>query len=217
MTSISDLSDIILVGRTLSTPLLSNLPEYECDESDTDYYDEEEGYDADYYDEEGDMPCPQEIVFDDNDDDDDDDESDEVAGDDCSSNNCVNCVAWDGMHALLFLQFGKVLCLTGAEATSTTALHWSLVNYGILLFVAIAIFYHKTVKDYKLTWTVLLLAPEILIIIIMGLVILDQLVAAFLFMLGSILLLALLVTMITIRGWWIGKRSSAEVGDCKKL
>jgi surface polysaccharide O-acyltransferase-like enzyme len=182
MTSISDLSNIILVlGQTLSTPLLSDLvPEQDGYVCDADYYDEEEGC----------TPCSLTVVVG-------TEELDEVSGDDSSQPSCwSNC--WDVLHAILFLQLGKVLCMSGAEATATTCLHWTLVNYGIVLFFGIAIFYHKTVKDSKLTWTVVLLAPEILIMIIMGLLIFDQLVAAFLFMLGSIQCLAILLAVISI-------------------
>jgi hypothetical protein len=52
-TSCSDLSDSMSVGQTLSTPLLSNLLEHECDEcGEDDSYDEEEGC----------MPCSLMIV-----------------------------------------------------------------------------------------------------------------------------------------------------------
>jgi uncharacterized membrane protein HdeD (DUF308 family) len=193
MTSISDLSDSMSVaGQTLSTPLLGNLPEHEGDECEADY-DEEEGC----------MPCSQ------------------VSGDDDSTQPSRwndNCDAWVVLSALLSLQFGMlVLYMAGAKkATTTTDLQWTLMIYGIVLFVAIAMFYHRTVKACKMTSTVVLVAPEILLNIILGLAMLEQLDAALLFMLFSISGLAILVTVISIRGV-IATRSSAEEDDCKQL
>jgi hypothetical protein len=86
------------------------------------------------------------------------------------------------------------------------------------LFATFAVFYKKTVNDCKLTYKVVLLAPEILMSIILGLAFLDQLVAAFLFMLGSIVCLAILAVAISIRGLnAVTSSSSAEEDDCKEL
>jgi hypothetical protein len=102
------------------------------------------------------------------------------------------------------------------KATVTMGLCLSLLSYIFVLFVNIAIVYHKTVQDRKLTCWVVVLAPEILTSIILGLVILDQLDAALMFMLGSILCLAILVEAISNRGL-IAKSSSAEEDECKQL
>jgi hypothetical protein len=202
MASISDLSDSMSVGQTLSTHLPSNLPEHERDERDEDCYDEEEGR----------MPCSLRIVAS-------DEELDEVSGDDSSPPSWwnENCVPWVILPALLFLQFkfGMAFCMSGTKAT-TTGLRWSVVSYGMVLFFAIAIIYRQAVKDCKLTCTVVLLAPEIFIGIILGLVILDQLVAGFFFMLGSNLFLAFLVAAISIRSL-IATSCSTEEDDCKQL
>jgi hypothetical protein len=64
--------------------------------------------------------------------------------------------------------------MAGTEATVTTGLCWSLVNCGIvLLFFGISILCHQAIKDFKMICTVVLLAPQILVIIILG----DQSVA----------------------------------------
>jgi hypothetical protein len=142
MNTSSDLSDSMSVGQTLSAPLLSNLLEHEGDECDADYYDEEEGC----------MSCPLNIVVSTK-------ELEEVSGDDSSQQSWWNgnCVTWVVLYALLFLQLGTALYMPGAEHTTTTGLHWPMVNYGIVLFVGIAILYHKTVKNNKLTCLVVLL------------------------------------------------------------
>jgi hypothetical protein len=200
MTSISDLSDSMSAGQALSTPLLGSLPQHERDESDTDYYDEEEGC----------MPCSR------------------VSGDNDNDNTQPsrwndNCVAWVVLSALLSLQFGMVLYMAGAKATTTTTTttttgpRWTLMIYDIVLFVAIAMFYHRTVKAFKMTWTVVLVAPEILLNIILGLAMLDQLDAALVFMLCSILCLAVLTTVVSIRGVVHASSRSVEEDDCKQV
>jgi hypothetical protein len=202
MTSISDVSDSISVaGQTLSTPLLGNLPEHERAAANYDEQDHEEGC----------LPCPLQIVVG-------NEELDEVSGDDNSQSSWWNgnCVAWVVLCGLLSVQFVAVFCMPAAETTTTTGPRWSVVNYGIMLFVAMAVVYHKTVKDHKLACWVVVLAPEILTSIILGLVILDHLVAAFFAMLGSILCLVILVEAISIRGM-SATSSSAEEDECKQL
>jgi hypothetical protein len=125
-------------------------------------------------------------------------------------------VVW--YHALLFLQLGMVFCMSSAEATVTMCLWWNLLCYVIVVFVGNAILYRQTIKDCRLTCLVVLLAPDILVIIIMGLMTLEQWVAAFKVMLGSILCLAIRVAVISIhiRGL-IATRGSAEEDDCEQL
>jgi hypothetical protein len=173
MASFSDLSD----SMSLSTPLLSNLPKHEHDERHEDYYDEEEGR----------MPCSLKIAGS-------KEELDEVSRDDSSSLSWWNgnSVPWVILPALLFLQFKFGMA-------STTGMCLIVVSSTIALFAVNATLYRQVIKDCKLTCTVVLLAPEIFINIILGLVILDQLATAFLFMEGSILFLAIIGAAITIR------------------
>jgi hypothetical protein len=262
MNTSSDLTDS-LVGHTLSTPLLSNLLEHEGDECDADYYDEEEGC----------MSCPHKIAISNT-------ESDEVSGDASIQPSWWNgnCVAWVVLYALLFLQLGMVLCMSGAEATTMTGPHWPVVNYGIVslsfgianiyqevkedykltclvvllaaqiliiiilgdqsvateapvmmglcrslfiyvivVFVGNATLYRQAIKDCKLTGTAVLLAPEILIIIILGLVVLDQLTAAFLFMLVCIQFFTIVVAVTSSDRGLIATSSPAKEDDCKRL
>jgi hypothetical protein len=101
------------------------------------------------------------------------------------------------------------------EALVTTALCSSLFIYVIVVFVGNAALYRQAIKDCKQTCTVVLLAPEIFITIILGLVVLDQLVAAFLFMLGSILFFTIIVAAISDRGL-IATSSPAKEDGCKR-
>jgi hypothetical protein len=179
------------VGQTLSTPLLSTILEHEGDECDADYSDEEE--------EEGCKPCPLKILSS-------NEELDEVSGDDSGQ---PSWVVW--YHALLFLQLGMVFCMSGTEATVVMGLWWSLLSYVIVVFVSNATLCRQAIKGCKLTCLAVLLAPDILVIIIMGLMIFEQKVAFFKVMLGSILCLA-----ISIRGL-IATSGSAEEDNCEQL
>jgi hypothetical protein len=201
MTSIGDLSDSMSLGQTLSTSLLSNLPEHEGDECDADSNDEEEGC----------MPCFLKIAVD-------NEELDEVSDDDSSPPSWwnANCRNWIVLHALFFSQLCLGLHMSGTEGTVTMSLCWSVKSYVVVLFVAIATLYRQTIKCCKPTCTVVILAPEILIVIILGLVILGHLDAAFLFMLGSTMCLAILVAAMSIQGL-IATSSSAEEDGCKQL
>jgi hypothetical protein len=208
------------VGQTsLSTsiPLLSNLPHHESDERDAYYYDEDEGC----------MTCCLQIVVSSED-------LDEVSVLDDSgqppswwNGNVVTCWCWVVLPALLFLQFlpallflqfkfGTGLCMSGTEATLMIGLCWSGLSYVIVLFVVVATLYHQAIKDCKsVTCTVVILAPGMLLNIILGLAILDQLAAAFVFMLGSILFLGIVVAAIRIRGLIASTNSgSTEEDDC---
>jgi hypothetical protein len=145
-------------------------------------------------------------------------ELDEVAGDDSSRSSWWNgnFVTWVVLYALLIVQFVAVFCMSGTEATVTMGLRWSVLSYVIVMFVVNATLFRQTITYCKLPWTVVFLAPEIFINIMLGLVMLDQLDAAFLLMLGSILCLAILVVVISIRGL-IAASSSVEEDGCKQL
>jgi hypothetical protein len=102
------------VGQTLSTPLLSNLLDHECDECDEDYYDEEEGC----------MPCSLKIVASNK-------ELDGVSGDASRQSSWWNgnCVTSVVLYVVLFLQLvGLASCMAGAEDTTTTGPHWAVVH-----------------------------------------------------------------------------------------
>jgi hypothetical protein len=168
-------------NNSLSAPLLVNeqhQDECECDQDDRD---------------QGCLGCTLTIVYDDSEEEE-EDENDEQSP---SAWWFDNCVVWVVLPALLFLQFGMCFYMTSVEATA--GLRWSVVNYSIVLFVITAILYRQSAKDCKLTNSAAILLPEILMDIILGLVLFDKVVAAFLFMLGSMLCLSLFVVLSSIR------------------
>jgi hypothetical protein len=155
----------------LSTPLLGN--------------EQDSGYD-----EECCMRSPASIVYDDSEEDEDDEQSRPAFLFD-------NYAAWFVLPFLLFMQFGMAFYMTNVEAT--TGLRWSVVNYSITLFVIVSILYRQAVKDCKISFCAVHLLPEILMDIILGLVLFDKVVPAFLFMLSGMLWLSVIGVMCNIR------------------
>jgi hypothetical protein len=106
-------------------------------------------------------------------------------------------VVWIILPALLFLQFGMAFYMSNVEAV--TGLRWSVVNYSIVLFVVTAVLYRQAAVDCKWTSSFAILLPEILMDVILGMVLFDKIVMAFLFMLLSMLGLAMFVVVCSIR------------------
>jgi hypothetical protein len=106
-------------------------------------------------------------------------------------------VVWIILPALLFLQFGMAFYMSNVEAV--TGLRWSVVNYSIVLFVVTAVLYRQAAVDCKWTSSFIILLPEILMDVILGMVLFDKIVMAFLFMLISMLCLAMFVVVCSIR------------------
>jgi hypothetical protein len=106
-------------------------------------------------------------------------------------------VVWIILPALLFLQFGMAFYMSNVEAV--TGLRWSVVNYSIVLFVVTAVLYRQAAVDCKWTSSFMILLPEILMDVILGMVLFDKIVMAFLFMLLSMLGLAMFVVVCSIR------------------
>jgi hypothetical protein len=106
-------------------------------------------------------------------------------------------VVWIILPTLLFLQFGMAFYMSDVEAV--TGLRWSIVNYSIVLFVLTAILFRQAAIDCKWTTSIVILLPEILMDVILGMVLFDKIVMAFLFMLFSMLGLAMFVVVCSIR------------------
>jgi hypothetical protein len=87
----------------------------------------------------------------------------------------------------------------------------------LFVIISMANLYRHAIKDYQLTYTAVLLLPEIFIYISLGLVIFDQLYASVLLMLWSILCLAIVVVAISIRDLIATTSSSAEEDGSEQL
>jgi hypothetical protein len=112
------------------------------------------------------------------------------------------------LHALLFLQFGMAFSTFPVEAT--TGLSWSVVNYSIILFVITTTVYRQVAKDWKPTYSAVVLLPEILIDVMLLLILLNKVVTAFLFLLFSLLCLTFLVVANSIRVLKVRKSDTDE-------
>jgi hypothetical protein len=128
-------------------------------------------------------------------------------------------VVWIILPALLFLQFGMAFYMSNVEAV--TGLRWSVVNYSIVLFVVTAVIYRQAAVDCKWTSSFIILLPEILMDVILGMVLFDKIVMAFLFMLLSMLGLAMFVVVCSIRVLVVlsmdnGDAEEGEVNDSKE-
>jgi hypothetical protein len=95
----------------------------------------------------------------------------------------------------------------------STGLHWSLVNFSIILFVAISIIYRQAIKVCKPTYSAVILLPEILQVVILSPMLFDNIDAAFCFLLISILFLTVSVAVISIRGYVITATSIKRKKD----
>jgi hypothetical protein len=110
------------------------------------------------------------------------------------------------LPALLFLQFGiSFYYLLPVDAT--TGLSWRVVNCSIIFFVLSAHLFRQSARDCNLTNSAVLLLPEILMDIILGLVLFDKVVVALLFMLVSILALAVFVVLSSVRALIVTSRT----------
>jgi hypothetical protein len=161
----------------LSTPLIGNGPQHERDE--------EQGF----------LPCSSlmpAMVYDD----DDEEESCQEATEDDSQwfNNSVVLII---LPALLFLQFGMAFSRNPVQGT--TGLQLSVVNSNIVMFVITAALYRRAVQEMTTCSVQLLLLPEIIMNVVLGLVLYGQVVPAFLILLSSMLCLAVFVVANSIR------------------
>jgi hypothetical protein len=173
----------------LATSLLVNIPLHECDQRN-----------AEYGEEEGCMIC---CVDDDNN-----------AKSKDSKNGSIEEDTFFftfALHVLLFVQFG--LAFYRFPIGTTTGLRWSVVNYSIFLYVITTSIYRHAAKNCKSACSAFILLPEIFIDIMLLLVLFNKVVAAFLFLLVSMLCLAFLVVAYSIQVLIDTLRDESECDD----
>ena len=123
-------------------------------------------------------------------------QDDEGEEDDISFTCCDNIIVCIVLPTLLFVQFAMAF-KTGGEALRKV-LDWSVVNYSIVLFVITSWLYRSACRDCKIRNSILLLLPEIIVDVILGLVLFDKTAVGFMVMLCSMLALALFVMLTSI-------------------
>lgn len=110
---------------------------------------------------------------------------------------------------LLLSQFGMVFLM---HSEQTAYLSWRIVNCSILLFALTAALYRNTCKDAKVQTLVLLLLPEIIMDIVLGLIFFDRIGVSYAVLLFGILFLSMFVVVTTI-SLMCKRRGTQEVDD----
>jgi hypothetical protein len=176
-------------GNELSTPLLGN-------RSQPHENDEEQGY----------IPCPSLAQAIGHNDDDNDEVSCQKSDEDdrqwiktfisflYDSLWGKNLASLAILPALLFLQFGVTFSMSPVQ--DTTGLKLSLVNYSIVILVITVALYRRALDECQITCMVATLLPEILMDTVLGLVLCDQVVPAFMLLQSSTLFLAVLALLL---------------------
>ena len=98
---------------------------------------------------------------------------------------------------LLMAQFGMVFANPVADASLTVA--WSTVNYVIVMFAVTSWLYRHTLADLQVSNIFLLVVPEVLLNVILGLVLWDNAAVGFLGLLVSLFALGLFVAISSLR------------------
>jgi hypothetical protein len=184
MTSINNNSNNV----ELTTPLIGNRPQHERDEEQGCMRPFSSLMPAMVYDDDEEESCPEATV-----------------DDSQWFNNSVVLVI---LPALLFLQFG--MAFSDNSVQGTTGLQLSVVNSNIVMFVITAALYRQAVQEMTTCSLSLLLLPEIIMNVILGLVLCGQVVPAFLLLLSSMLCLAFFVVANSIRVLAAGKECNED-------
>jgi hypothetical protein len=220
------------ITNDLSTPLLGNLSPHEGDADNDllgnisqheDYMYADYEYDEEEEEEKGcSMPCSLKIVYDDGEEEEESKDSKSSCEDE-SSGLFDDLAVSAALPFLLFLQFGIAFSSASrvdASTTTTTGLSWSVVNYNVVLFVITSSLYRQAVKSSctTLKCSALVLLPEIITNIVLSLVMIDKIVAAFWLLLSSMLCLVFLGLVLTLASsidiWFkVVTKSSSSTGE----
>lgn len=122
-------------------------------------------------------------------------------------------IMWVILPSLLFSQFGMAFLMHDAR---TTSLSFTVVNISIVLFVVTAWLYRHACADANIQTIALLLLPEILMDVVLGLVLFNQVELGFLVLLVSMLCLSSFVVLSTATFLYCGRSESptqAEADD----
>lgn len=141
-------------------------------------------------------------------DEDEEEEEDEVLeedGDDESS--CTESfIMWVILPTLLFSQFGMAF-LMHDERTATMS--WTIVNLSIALFVITSWLYRHACKDANITTVAIVLLPEIVMDVVLGLVLFNQVALGFMVLLVNMLFLSTFVVIASASFLYCGRKANA--------
>lgn len=116
-------------------------------------------------------------------------------------------IMWVILPTLLFSQFGMAFLM---HDDRTATMSWTIVNLSIVLFVITAWLYRHACHDANIKTIALLLLPEILMDVVLGLVLFDRVALGFMVLLISMLCLSSFVVVSTAIFLYFGKKAETE-------
>jgi len=154
--------------------------------------------------------CTMEIAF--GDDDDEESVCGCVCGIDIDDNNndhsfswCDNLVVWIFLPALVMFQFGMAFVSNNSQGLNS-----SIVNYSIFSFVLTAALYRRSCQACHMTNTCLILLPEIMLNVILGLLLFNKVKEGYFLLLAGMLFLAVLGIFNTVKLFWCRPKDELE-------
>lgn len=126
---------------------------------------------------------------------------------DAFSSNIDGLILWVGLPTLLFSQFGMAFMM---HDESTATLSWTIVNLSIILWVVTTWLFRHACNDSKIKTIFILLMPEILMDVVLGLVLFNRVALGFMVLLVSMLCLSSFVVVSTAAFLYFGKRDEQE-------
>mmetsp|Transcript_10212 Transcript_10212/g.19599 ORF Transcript_10212/g.19599 Transcript_10212/m.19599 type:complete len:194 (+) Transcript_10212:90-671(+) len=116
-------------------------------------------------------------------------------------------IMWVILPTLLFSQFGMAFLMHDVR---TSSLSFTVVNISIVLFVVTAWLYRHACADVKIQTIALLLLPEILMDVVLGLVLFNRVELGFMVLLVSMLCLSSFVVISTATFLYCGRKDHEE-------
>ena len=145
---------------------------------------------------------------------DDDDEmsisllEDESVDEEATFSLCDAVLGWVVLPLLLFVQF--YMAFASQAQNDTLTLNQARVYYSIVLFVVASCLFRRTCSDQKIKSTLVLVLPEIAMDAVLLLILVNQVDAAYLTLLGSLLALSLHVCVSCVLMLVHGERRNSQ-------
>ena len=136
-------------------------------------------------------------------------EADEEQEPEAALKRCCDVVMSAMLPLLLAFQFGTCFYF---ESDAVSGLQWNVCNVAIVLFWVSSCLYRRTLEDLNISTSIVMLAPEIVTNISLGLVCFSAATTAFLTLVVGMLLMSLAVVVGTLH-----LLSQTEKEECKVL
>ena len=116
-------------------------------------------------------------------------------------------ITWVLLPTLLFSQFGMAFLMNDER---TSCMSWSVVNLSIVLFVVTVWLYRHACNDANIKTICILLMPEILMDVVLGLVLFNRVALGFMALLVGMLCLSAFVVVSTAAFLYFGNREQEK-------